>query len=388
LGVYRFFDTKNQEELPRLKKKGLLQKFIDRFYKSKNSHEEPWINVFGYEVLTDFINDKTAKSIINWSKRRIISPHVNHNSWGSPRSKENNRKSAGLDTQMLQHIFSSTPNLFDIDKDSEYQYLLILWNQLIEQLVFENGDITPNSEEIDEYPRDFSLWVLRRISNQIIYIKKENQPSKYWKPILNYGAKAPYQVNIFLEEFFINSISENDNNRFFEEWKQMVDFCSNNENWSNAIIYNRVELEHSLYGVSKHVMSIWDKENSILLEKASEIIIPWFTKNISNHDVINRLIILLRKKSGIVLLKKGLRVLSIFIKLHSEILSKKAPEGYVHRKFEDNESLAKTASYLWENHKDKIKGNSDVFECFKDIVTYLVSVNEPIGVELQSRLLE
>ena len=79
--------------------------------------------------------------------------------------------------------------------------------------------------------------------------------------------------------------------------------------------------------------------------------------------------------------------MKLFVQHHTKTHSDPAPEGYVHREFEHNESLARTASYLWENNGKLIKDNQELYNNFKEIVVYLVSVNEPISLELQDQLL-
>lgn len=389
IGVYRFFRTQDKEELPLLNKETIFQKLLKLFFKKEQVHELSWIDKYAHKILEEFISDKMEKKIIGWSKERMITVHVDPHSWGRNKAKENNRKAPGLDMQMLQRAFSSIPELSDVGDDLEYQHLLLLWDQIVEQLIFENGHITPNCEVNDEYPRDFSLWALERISKLIVRMKKEDDPSRYWKPILTYGGFVPNQTDVFLRDFFMNNIGKKElQKRFFEEWEQMVEFCIQCENWKKGNSWHRIEFESSLYGVSRSLINIWNDENEQFLEQASEKIITWFAKNFYNQDLISRLIILLRKKSGIVLLQKGIAILKIFVQYHIQTLSQPAPEGYVHRQFEHKESLARTASYLWENHKETIKVNTELYDNFKEIVTYLVSVHEPIGLELQNRILE
>lgn len=250
---------------------------------------------------------------------------------------------------MLKHAFSSISELSSLDDDLEYQHILSLWDQIVGQLVFENGDIIPDCKVNDEYPRDFSLWALESISKFILYVKKEDNPSRYWEPILTYGYFSPHQNEVFLRDFFIYNIREKGlQKRFFEEWVLIVEFCSQNENWKNANYWHKTELGPSLYGVSQYQLSLWDNDHSDFLKKASEWIMTWFAKNYCNHEVVRLLIILLRKKSGTVFLENGLVVLTAFIHHYTKIVSQPAPENYSHREFKYNESLSKTVSYLWK----------------------------------------
>lgn len=389
IGVYRFFRTHDKDELPPVYKETLFQKLIKRIINKEKDHEVTWIDIYAHKILDEFISDKTEKKIIDWSEKRMITDYVDHHSWRRKKVKENNRKSPGLDMQMLQHAFSSTPEFSEVGNISEYQYLLSLWDQISEQLIFENGNITRNCEANDEYPRDFTLWALKRISKHVVRINKEDNPSRYWKPILIYGVLAPHQIDVFLYDFFINNISEkNLQKRFIEEWEQMVSYCVQCENWKNGNSWSRSNLEFSLYGVSNYLIGIWDNDYKEFMENASNKIIAWFQKSFYDYDVISRMIILLRKKSGIVLLNNGIEILKDFVHHYTITLSVPAPEGYVHNKFKYNESLAQTASYLWENHREAVKGNTQIYNNFKVIVTYLVSVNEPIGLELQNRIIE
>lgn len=81
LGVYRFFETQNKEDLPLIYNETIFQRIIKRFSKKEKSPEVSWIDIYGNKILKEFISDKTQKEIINWSEKRMITVHVEHDSW-------------------------------------------------------------------------------------------------------------------------------------------------------------------------------------------------------------------------------------------------------------------------------------------------------------------
>ncbi|MGE8341626.1 MAG: hypothetical protein ACN6OI_11385, partial [Flavobacterium sp.] len=71
----------------------------------------------------------------------------------------------------------------------------------------------------------------------------------------------------------------------------------------------------------------------------------------------------------------------------SEVDKMETPKGYVRVDFKYEDSLAKTASFLWEEHKPIIISDTAVLKNFKEIVTFLVARQNAIGLELQGMLL-
>lgn len=61
-------------------------------------------------------------------------------------------------------------------------------------------------------------------------------------------------------------------------------------------------------------------------------------------------------------------------------------EVYVGKGLRQLCNLAETTSYLWENRLAKIKSNKASFDDFKNIVLYFVSVQIPVGIELQTSI--
>jgi len=56
--------------------------------------------------------------------------------------------------------------------------------------------------------------------------------------------------------------------------------------------------------------------------------------------------------------------------------------------FEYKNELAQMASHLWEKNKPTIINNPEALNNFKKIVLYLVAKQNPIGLELQNRIVE
>ncbi|BDD04423.1 hypothetical protein [Aureibacter tunicatorum] len=384
-GIYDFNNTDNYEKLPSVYEETKYQKLIKRIF--NRDKDITWIVLYGDKILKEFINDKTEKVIINLLDKKSSTNSASRKNYEARKYREKR----GFDTQLLQNVFSPTPEFSDVKDISEYKYLLLLWDQLVGQIINENEDIISYSEVNSEYPNEFSSWVLKRISRHILRLKKEDNPSRYWKPILSYGYLCPKQSHFFLENYFLNDFNEEKNKiKFHEEWEQMILFCSQSENWKSKGVktWNNRDIEQSLYGVSYDQIDIWDDDHKDLLKLSSKNIIKWFFNNVHNYDRVRMLILLLRKKSGGVLLKEGLTVLYCFVKWYTQILSIPAPDGKVHRQFEYNESFARTASYLWEEYRDVIKKDKELYNNYKVIVMYLVSINEPIGLELQNRILD
>lgn len=90
---------------------------------------------------------------------------------------------------------------------------------------------------------------------------------------------------------------------------------------------------------------------------------------------------------GEIVIKEGIAIITKYLNFRKEADKIGTPEGYVKVIFKHEDFLTKAISYLWENHRDKIKNDPGSLNGFKEIVMYLVGMQNPIGLELQGNLI-
>lgn len=341
------------------------------------------------KILKDFINNKIDVSLINWSKLRPILPKKKKRHWDH-NSDNTIGNESGLDLEMIKHAFTSFPTVDQLE-GAERVYIINFWKQIINQIVFELGDIDQNSLELDDYPNQFHIWALERISKLVIELEPTDSLSAeyFWKAILQYGYFACDWIDIFFTDFFLHNIEKKEtHNTFFFEWNKMILFANESKNWTSKRNYHRKEIWQSLMGLSTNVFNCWKNDDYyVFFERVVIEDIKWFKKSTHDQDIIYKIILVLKTKPGLFAVKDGIKIISRHLELRSIGDKLGTPIGYVKVDFKYEDALAQTVSLLWENHKEKINNDIEVLSNFKEIVLFLVANQNSIGLELQSRIL-
>lgn len=388
--VYRYLNDSRKRQLIDVTKAGFWTRILMRLRVFKNIKQNESqiidLDIFADSIIQKFISGKTHEHLLSWSEFRIEIQKTKQHNWTS--SKRSMGRESGIKTDMIQHMYSSIPNLKDCKDEEEYNYILQFWTQVRDQLIFEIGDINVERQIFDELPQDFQIWGIKGIAKLISEVQSEtNLPIMYWKPIFDYGYYAPHFVANLTSWFFIECIDDNSKyDRFHEEWGKMYDHAVSSENWNLKGEYRSYDVWEKLMGIHYSQMSYWDKDFQSFLDPIADRIFNYFESNVSRQDQITSLIILLRKKSGRGLIILGVPIIYRHLEIQITSNKAKAQQGRVIEDFRHSDSLAKTTGYLWENHLNVIKSNDETFVSFKKIILYLVSIQNAIGIELQSRI--
>ena len=169
----------------------------------------------------------------------------------------------------------------------------------------------------------------------------------------------------------------------------MLDFATQSPAWKLKRHYRKDNLWETLMGVSPLVLSYWNDDKyfgffKIIVARDIKIM----QKKALNPHIIFRLTQILKTKSGLTVLTEGLEIINKFIDFSNEEEKVEVPEGLIRIPFEYQNELAQMASQLWEKNKAVIINNSLVLRNFKKIVLYLVAKQNPIGLELQNRIID
>lgn len=340
-------------------------------------------------LINDLVNNKIKITLIDWSKFRTIESKIKRRDWHNDDDLTIGNKS-GIDLEMLQHAFSSIPKIDQVDAQ-ERKYLLNLWKLITQQIVFELGAIDENSKQQDDYPSNFHLWALNRISEFVSQIKVTDnvEAEFFWKQILQYGYLATDWVNRFCYHYFLNNIEKAQYHAgFFKQWKQMLAYVDECKTWNYKRGYRENEIMESLMGVSSSLIELWKNDDytdffkKVILED-----ITLMNKKSYDQDIIYRLLLVLKTKQGLIILNEGIEIINKHLNYRKTLDKLGTPEGFVRVDFKHEDLMAQTASFLWEEHKVEIKNNTLTLNGFKQIILYLVAKQNPIGMELQGRIL-
>jgi hypothetical protein len=376
----------NQQEEQTLVRRFLKFTGLARFIKqeSKGFHLDKYTD----KILKDFISNKTPSELVIWSKLRLIIPKTRQH-W---RYNDNDAtgNEPGLDKKMLQHAFVSIPSLDGLII-ADRKHLLIFWEQVLEQITFELGEINEQSRQHDSYPHAFDIWAMEKIARVVLDIEYEDEftPESFWQQIFAYGYIANEWIDRFLLYYFLNGAEKKVSaDRFFSELSKMIAFANEYTTWDTKRHYRGNEVWESLVGVSGSVLPWWKDEDCVaFFERLAPETIKWGQKHSYDQEVVYKILHILKTKPGKTVLKDGIAIVTKhlnFIKISDKMGT---PEGYVRVGFGHEDFLAGTASHLWEYCKEQIKNDVELLNGFKEIVTFLVARQNLIGIELQERII-
>lgn len=347
------------------------------------------LNKDAESILNDFIDNKTSRTLINWSELRPVLPKRKRKNreYDTDKGAENE---PGIDMEMIKYAFNSIPR-FDTIDNQERRYVLLFWKQIVNQIIFEWGEVRTDLKLHRNSPRSFHFWAMDRITEFLSEIKAEDnlEPESYWKPIFNYGHSAGSYINYFCMRFFTFNLAKKERHGlFFQEWFKMVTHAHSCDTWALKERYDRNEIWEALMGLTQTILIYWKNEDYMdFFTRIAPENIKWAKKNVRNQDVVYKIICILKTKVGLTVLKEGLEIINAYLNLRSAADKLEAPKGYVRIDFKYEDSLATTASFIWENHKEMINGEASTLKNFKEIVTFLVARQNAIGLELQNSLL-
>ncbi|CAA9196009.1 hypothetical protein FLA105534_00902 [Flavobacterium bizetiae] len=369
----------------------------DKSYSSKlpkygieGSSSEPKhfdLNEYVQQVRQKFIDESIENKLIDWSQLREVKSKKSSR-WDYDGNDFERRP--GISKIMLHHAFALVPSLEGLS-DGDRSHLCQLWKQMLEQILFERGPIQKNFSDQSEYPDEFDRWVLKKISRLVLDAETEDNldGEELWKPLFAYGPQLSDWIVIFIEDFFISNIERGDRkDDFYKCWRSMVEFAGASQKWNTDQHYTIKDIEQALLSVNGTMVNWWNNDNyAFFYDKAVFEVLKWGKKKSYDQDVVYKILRIMKTKPGSKFIKEGLDIINGYLNLR-KIGDKIGPrDGYVRREFAHENYLAGTASFLWENHSGLIKGNDELLDAFKEIITYLVAQQNTIGLELQERIL-
>lgn len=369
-----------------------LNKILDRIGLGKLKKTKPKefdIEKVKEKLLRDFINNKISHELVDWSKLRLKKAKKGRGHWRNDFDRTIGNE-PGLDKKMFQHAFISLPQ-FDTVPGDEQKHLIKFWMQVIEQMTFELGVITEHSRPHDQYPHQFDIWALERISQLVLQLNAEAaiKPEDLWKPILQYGHLANKWIDIFFSYFYTHHSDKKEiYDKFFTVLREMILYADSCASWQITSCNREREIWAAVMGLSETELRWWKNENitdfykRLVLED-----IKWAQKRAYDPNTIYKILYILQTVPGEIVIKEGIAIITKYLNFRKESDKIETPEGYVKVAFKHEDFLAKAISYLWENYRDKIKNDPSSLHGFKEIVMYLVGMQNPIGLELQRNLI-
>jgi len=375
----------------------LLNLYVARSAIINGQDQSPWNNEVDWETVfsTAQISFETNKMSPDRVDLASYRPKHNIGTEKRPARVHWNKKdlaqftNCGLDLSSLHQAFQF-PQWASITDAEEREYVIFCYKSLIEALTFTWGEVSETASVLDIELRSFDHWMISRLSH-LLPLLEADVAEELWKPILTYGNLAGKWIVHFFNQLLANNYSTPENYAALGKlWNKMIDFANQAETWKFRKEFFREysNLWETLMGFSDTGLSIWETGHSDLLVTVKDRLIEWLLPRYTDGAKMSKLARILKSSSAGLFLKVGVGLLDLCLKYQFFIDNREAPEGFKRVPFEYYDSIANTASFLWVNYKTDIVKEETTFLAFKEIVIHLVAVQNPIGLDLQDRLIE
>jgi ABC-type oligopeptide transport system ATPase subunit len=343
------------------------------------------------KILKEFKDDIISRETQDWSKvRNPKKRKAKGKRYQTPSVSDNDYiRDPGLNTSVLKHVFKTLPELDKMRSPAERSHILFLFRQGINQVVYQLGEIKESSKPIDDFPDEFNLYLVQRVPSILALLNHDENPDTYWRPILKYGYIAPRWVDSFCTHFFLFNIQKSERqDNMVTLLGRMVEFSQTSPTWQLKNIGRSEDFRLCVLGMQPRLVSIWDDDFSVFMEKAKKIYQLWFLKNKFNPFAVSALLDFIVTRSADYIIKDALTVFKAFFGLSQYYTQATPVNGFVSMVSPDHDyKLSNALNYLLKNKKHVFKSDKLSFKIFRDLVQYLVAQKNTVAIELQNELM-
>lgn len=295
----------------------------------------------------------------------------------------------GMNLDLLKSAYKQLPMRdLAVYNVAEREHIVFIWEQAFEQVVWQFGTSEKESGEFDEFPGEFDLWVIRSIPNLITEDIGIDFFNCFAEPLLKFGYTTPDWIEIYCASIFHANLDHVDRyDRFVPQWQRIVEFCKNHKNWTHRGKMSRY-LPLSLFFLETKRMEVWDYDYSAFINLTAPLYKEFFTKKWTAPSVVKACCLFVKTISGRSLLKIGLLSVNLAVKYFLELSKVPIPEDAVRKPFYAIAELGVFLGRVWETDESEIRRDDTMFKSYKELVEFLVSLHDPIGIELQEMLIE
>lgn len=293
----------------------------------------------------------------------------------------------GLNLSLLKFAFKSLP-VSSLNKNQvEWEHILFLWKEAFDQVIYQFGSPDNVTAEIDEFPDKFDLWVIRSIPALISEPMPVEFFSYFAEPLLRFGYITPHWTEIYCTSLLLKNLDRVDHyNTFIPQWQHIVEFCLDENNWAYKGGRKGTYLPLDLFLLNSRNIDVWEYDYSEFTTRSVSIFENFFEKKIMVPHVVKACCKFLKTPSGSSFLKWGLSYMDLAVKNYQEHSKSPLSEGAVLQPFYAIDELGAFLSKIWEENQDTIRADAAMFNHYKNLVVFLVSIHYPIGLELQGLL--
>ena len=335
-----------------------------------------------------FIEGKYSTEIPRWGKMGIENGRLwfanNHPHYYGKTNINLLFRIPKLDLQLIRAAFNSVFLPLQASSDWERERFFEQWDEALVVCLTLTRFFDKDGNAIDPGlveagpPYEYDNWVLERLAVVVAQMRPDDGPERYWNPILKLGFGAKHYVEHFLNHWFLDAKKMMDKTAFTQEWQRMLDFCLTLDSWVTNKGRSSIHLQSlwmSLIGLPRFATSLWNKEDSLIIEQMGTYFVKVAALILSSAGDAAHLLSWLSEPTAKV--------------IRRQMLIPIAEVGLVETKYWWKEQqlvivMARYLSLLWEEHGHAFV--PDEKRLFLELLHIAAGTQEPLAMELQARI--
>lgn len=286
------------------------------------------------------------------------------------------RHSSGLDTQVLEHIFSwllnDTPEN-SADGQQERRLARMLWE-------FEVWRRYEDVEDDGEHgpPSQLGYNVLQKLA-QLVLSSPPDEAGTLWRPVLDVGGDGHYSVQHFLSSWFLQVSRCSDRSGISQLWRAMLEFALGASNWTSGRHWYRGEqLLRQMLGFDSAVFAQLTNSTTLVAEMR-DLYESWARKHLSaDEDNVAGFCRFLASNAGAVIRLDGL------LWLNESFQSDRGASRW--RREETGSALVEFLDVIVSQNVQQVSADPKVREALVSLAADLVARQVPAALALQERI--
>ena len=331
------------------------------------------------QILNDWISNETKLFLAKDYSRCTKSLSTIIKEGNKDASNEKPYQYRYFDFGLMKSIFDWIPTLNEANSVDERNEWLFFWKDLLSITIDLVSEDKNDRGEFRGTPSDWDCWILKKMSMQILDMKKSENPHEFWEPILNLGAPGHYWVEDFFSEWFFFGIGLfNEKSNFDKKWKEMVEYAFDSNDWnetSGVKWFHWPDLWCKLLGMDYSISRYWESDKKNIIYDMAPFYKKWATNHLSEPKSAHYFIHFLMLPACESILIDGIIDLE---------LASRDVDFFTDRHYKIQNPLATLLEFSWNRYKDDVLDNSEAYTAFKKILKKLIDLQNIQAIEFQS----
>jgi hypothetical protein len=207
------------------------------------------------------------------------------------------------------------------------------------------------------------------------------QSREIWQPFLDLDTSKNYWTKDFLSFWFIRMYDCLKNpESFLREWQKMIDSALTAPHWNYALSKNHSLEERwcQLIGIERELPNQWNLEMRQIVTSMKSFYEKWAMHNLSHFHCLESFTHFLTLPASSDIRVPALKWL--------EEYGNSLQSGQFWKDSKQNKKLAELLNLCWENNRQSIISDADIFNTFKRLLKGLTDHQVPLAMELTEKI--